>query len=272
MGDIVSVSVLGRSMVVINSVQTTIGIPDKKRAVYSDRPMVAMGELIGRKNGFVLMPYGSRFCDSSRRVHQIFRNKRSFQTVPAYRRVRGASISTKSRRPPLLGTFLANSIPILRHIPDWFPGAEFKRTAKEWQSTLHELVEQLYNYVKQRILEDGMSSDKEFDVKWTAATLYIGLPHSVSEDDVQSGNFIPKRCVVLANIGNTLHDLVVYAIQWGMSDVTTRIIRIICPGILSLNLVGKSWLFLTYRKTLKMGWYLRLTRSIPLGLLGETAF
>ncbi|KAK0478627.1 cytochrome P450 [Armillaria luteobubalina] len=183
------------------------------------------------------------------------------------------------------GTFLVNIIPILRHIPDWFPGAGFKRTAKEWRSTLQELMEQPYNYAKQQIaaeharysftssqLEDGISSDKEFDIKWSAATMYtvasiyaffkamllypdiqakaqaeidavvgndrlprfddrdhlpyinalalevirwhtvepLGLPHSVTEDDVQSGYLIPKGSVVIANIWNMLHDPAVY--------------------------------------------------------------
>ncbi|SJL03027.1 uncharacterized protein ARMOST_06372 [Armillaria ostoyae] len=85
------------------------------------------------------------------------------------------------------GAFLVNILPILRHIPDWFPRAEFKRTAKEWRSTLHEVVEQPYNYAKQQIaagdtrysftssqLKGGRSNDKEFDIRWTAATLYTG--------------------------------------------------------------------------------------------------
>ncbi|KAG7451824.1 cytochrome P450 [Guyanagaster necrorhizus] len=176
------------------------------------------------------------------------------------------------------GTFSVNLIPIY-----WFPGAGLKQTAKEWRSTLHEMVKKPYNYVKQRIATgdacysftssqlkdgDGLSSDEEFDIKWTAAALYIGgshttvasisaffkamllypdiqataqaeidaiigtdrlprcddrerlpyinalalevsrwhtvgplgLPHSVSEDDVHSGYFIPKGSVVLANI------------------------------------------------------------------------
>ncbi|SJL03002.1 related to cytochrome P450 CYP2 subfamily [Armillaria ostoyae] len=336
--DIVSVSVLGRRTVVINSVQTAIDILDKKGAIYSDRPMVAMGgELVGWNNSFGLMPYGPRFRDSRRRVHQIFGTNTSFkQFLPAvelearrflkrisakpedlFRDIHKMNVAnimrisygyeTQEKNDPFvrladqaadhfiqsitLSAFLVNIIPILRHIPDWFPGAEFKRTAKEWRSTLHEVVEQPYSYVKQRIaagdachsftssqLEGGMSSDKEFDIKWSAAALYIGgshiaslslptqnsamllypdiqlkaqaeidaivgndrlprfddrehlpyinalalevsrwhavgplgLPHSVSDDDVQSGYFIPKGSVVLANIWNMLHDPAVY--------------------------------------------------------------
>ncbi|SJL03026.1 uncharacterized protein ARMOST_06371 [Armillaria ostoyae] len=80
LGHIASVSVLGRRIVVINSAQTAIDILDKKGAIYSDRPIVAMGrELVGWKNAFVLMRYSSRFSDSRRRVHQIFGTNTSFK-------------------------------------------------------------------------------------------------------------------------------------------------------------------------------------------------
>ncbi|KAK0465859.1 cytochrome P450 [Desarmillaria tabescens] len=337
-GNVASVSVLGRRIVVINSVQMAIDMLDKKGAIYSDRPIVAMGgELVGWKNGFSLMPYGPRFCDSRRRVRQVLGTNASFkQFLPVveleahqflkrisadpeelFRHIRKMNVANimqisygyeiQEENDPFVkladqathhfalsttpGAFLVNVIPILRHIPDWFPGAEFKRTAKEWRSTLCKVVERPHDFVKQRIaagdarysftssqLEDGMSIDKEFDIKWAAATLYIGgsdttvaaisaffkamimypdiqakaqaeidtivgndrlprfddrgrlpyinalalevsrwhvvgplaLPHSVSEDDVQLGYFIPKGSVVLANVWNMLHDPTVY--------------------------------------------------------------
>ncbi|KAJ7460740.1 cytochrome P450 [Mycena latifolia] len=85
------------------------------------------------------------------------------------------------------GGFLVNLIPPLRHIPSWFPGAGFQRTAKSWAETLHQMVEQPYQFVKQqmaagtaenslvyRLLDQGVSSKEEFDVKWLAASLYSG--------------------------------------------------------------------------------------------------
>ncbi|SJL03006.1 uncharacterized protein ARMOST_06351 [Armillaria ostoyae] len=35
------------------------------------------------------------------------------------------------------GNFFANPIPILRHIPDWFPDADFKQIAKERHATIY---------------------------------------------------------------------------------------------------------------------------------------
>jgi len=32
------------------------------------------------------------------------------------------------------GAFLVDSIPLLKYVPSWMPGAGFKRKAKEWNS------------------------------------------------------------------------------------------------------------------------------------------
>ncbi|KAG7451809.1 cytochrome P450 [Guyanagaster necrorhizus] len=233
-GDIVSVSVLGRRLVIINSAQMAINILDRKSSIYSDRPVVGMGgELIGWKESLALMPYGARFRNHRRLAHQLFGSNATMKRfLPmleqetrrclnriviapgslsehiqktaaavilqishgymiqekddpfvelAERTVNQLSLATTS------GGFLVNLIPILIHIPDWFPGAGFKRTAREWASALNEFVEKPHNYVKQEIaagtarlsftssrLEGGVSAEEEFDIKWLAATLYAG--------------------------------------------------------------------------------------------------
>ncbi|KAK0434405.1 cytochrome P450 [Desarmillaria tabescens] len=337
-GDIVSVSILGRRLVVINSAQMAISILDKKSSIYSDRPVVGMGgELVGWRNSLALMPYGARFRNHRRLAHQLFGNnatmnqflpmlesemRRSLKRIfirpeglsEHIRKTAGSIILqishgyvTQEDNDPFIelaertmnqfslstasGGFLANLIPILTHIPDWFPGAGFKRTAREWASTLNEFVEKPYNYVKQEMaagtarhsltsshLGKGVTAEEEYDIKWLAATLYAGgadttvaaiyaffkamllypeiqakaqaeidavigddrlprfddrerlpyvnalalevtrwhavgpagLPHCVTEDDVQFGYFIPKGSLVYANIWKMLHDPAVY--------------------------------------------------------------
>jgi hypothetical protein len=49
------------------------------------------------------------------------------------------------------GGFLVDVVPILKLVPDWFPGAHFKRQAKIWAATLQELVDRPHNYVKQQM-------------------------------------------------------------------------------------------------------------------------
>ncbi|KAJ3936904.1 MAG: cytochrome P450 [Lentinula lateritia] len=86
------------------------------------------------------------------------------------------------------GQFIVDCIPALRHVPDWVPGAGFKRKAKQWAATLIELVEQPHNFVKQQMLagtasisftssmleSKQLTEEEEFDLKWSAASLYSG--------------------------------------------------------------------------------------------------
>lgn len=87
----------------------------------------------------------------------------------------------------------------------WFPGAGFRRKASVWADTLFEMVEQPHNFVKNQMvcltrarkklqftsrckaagtathsfssaLLEGqkLTADEEFDLKWSAASLYSG--------------------------------------------------------------------------------------------------
>ncbi|KAF9267070.1 cytochrome P450 [Marasmius fiardii PR-910] len=86
------------------------------------------------------------------------------------------------------GTFLVNLIPALAKVPEWVPGAGFHRIAKEWGKTLAETVEQPYqlvksqvasgtapiSYVSSKLYDQKLTPEEEFDVKWSAASLYTG--------------------------------------------------------------------------------------------------
>lgn len=71
-GDIVSISVLGQRLIIINSAKTAVEMLDKKSRIYSDRPVMQMGgELVGWKNTLVLVPYGARFRNHRKDFHQL---------------------------------------------------------------------------------------------------------------------------------------------------------------------------------------------------------
>jgi len=50
------------------------------------------------------------------------------------------------------GKFLVDLIPSLRHIPDWFPGANFKRLAKEWEAATFKMIDVPYEMAKQDLV------------------------------------------------------------------------------------------------------------------------
>ncbi|KAJ3503678.1 hypothetical protein NLJ89_g8325 [Agrocybe chaxingu] len=71
-GDIVSVSILGQPIIIVNSAKTAMEMLDKKSSIYSDRPVVVMGgELVGWKNALVMLPYGERFRNYRRMLHHV---------------------------------------------------------------------------------------------------------------------------------------------------------------------------------------------------------
>ena len=71
-GDICSVTVLGQTLVILNSAKAASDMLDKKSAIYSDRPVLQMGgELVGWKNTMVLLPYSDRFRRYRRLFHSL---------------------------------------------------------------------------------------------------------------------------------------------------------------------------------------------------------
>ena len=92
------------------------------------------------------------------------------------------------------GAFLVDSLPILQYIPSWFPGAHFKSLAAEWREHVIQMVETPLNLVKKQLREgtavpsfssrlleeDGLTSEKEKCIKWTAAAVYGGGADTVS--------------------------------------------------------------------------------------------
>jgi hypothetical protein len=53
---------MGQPIIILNSVELSVEILDKKSAIYSDRaPLQMAGELVGWKNILGLLQYGDRF-------------------------------------------------------------------------------------------------------------------------------------------------------------------------------------------------------------------
>ncbi|KAJ7495373.1 cytochrome P450 [Mycena latifolia] len=86
------------------------------------------------------------------------------------------------------GRFLVNTLPCLKYIPSWFPGAGFKRQAKEWSKLARELVDRPFAETKREMdsgiaprsftaehlygLRDQDTYYQEKHVKATAATMF----------------------------------------------------------------------------------------------------
>ncbi|CAA7261115.1 unnamed protein product [Cyclocybe aegerita] len=89
------------------------------------------------------------------------------------------------------GAFLVDDLPILKYVPDWFPGAGFKRKAQEWKKIARRMIEKpfeaaLHNIVAgaaipsfvstslQKVQEDSKDDClTEEIIQDVAATLYV---------------------------------------------------------------------------------------------------
>ncbi|KAG1788381.1 cytochrome P450 [Suillus variegatus] len=91
-------------------------------------------------------------------------------------------------RSSTLGAFMVDYMPFLANVPEWFPGASFKRIAREWRETLNEMASAPYEFVKDQMaagiapksftsdLLQGriLSAEEDHIVKWSALSLYSG--------------------------------------------------------------------------------------------------
>ncbi|KAI0717422.1 cytochrome P450 [Cerioporus squamosus] len=89
--------------------------------------------------------------------------------------------------------WIVDLFPPLRHIPSWFPGAQFKRDAALWKGKMEAFVNEPFDFTKQQmaqgtavpcyvsmLLDDAALENKDqsvddqrdFDIRWTANSLY----------------------------------------------------------------------------------------------------
>ncbi|KAI0938473.1 hypothetical protein AcV5_000150 [Taiwanofungus camphoratus] len=76
-GDIVSVTLLGQPMVILNSPKLAVEMLERKSSIYSDRPTFTMGgKLVGWDRTLVLLHYGSRFREYRRLFSQLIGSRK----------------------------------------------------------------------------------------------------------------------------------------------------------------------------------------------------
>ncbi|KAG2033233.1 cytochrome P450 [Suillus americanus] len=234
-GDITHIEVLGRHIIVLNSVGTAMEMMDSKSTLYSDRPVLHMaGELVGWKESLPFLPYGDRFRQYRRNFHRVIGSRAAVdvyseieevethrflkrvlakpdQLQEHVRHTAGAVIlrishgyEVKENNDPFVnlanrvtshgsqatapGAFMVDILPFLAKVPAWFPGAGFKRLAREWRETLEEMVSAPHELVKDQMVAgiapvsftsnllegSDASAEDDYAVKWSSFSLYSG--------------------------------------------------------------------------------------------------
>ncbi|KAF4609943.1 hypothetical protein D9613_010304 [Agrocybe pediades] len=234
-GGIISVKLLGRPMIIVNSASIMEEL-DKKGAIYSDRPILEMGgELVGYAQTLVLMRYGQRFRTYRKHFSQYIGSPKPIQQLyplvenetthflrrtlanpedllKHLRKLAGGIIlrltygyQVQDGEDPFInliehandnfnaatipGAFPVDFFPSLKSLPEWFPGAGFLKTAKEWAVDTQKMVEVPYAYTKKQMaagaappsfvsaaLEDEklLTEDQIRDIKFAASSMYGG--------------------------------------------------------------------------------------------------
>jgi hypothetical protein len=94
------------------------------------------------------------------------------------------------------GKWLVDAVPLLEHVPQWMPGAGFKRFGKLCNETITGVATKPYDFVKKQMHsadhpvsfvsksieqaeaeardQQGPDSDAEYAIKWSAASMYTG--------------------------------------------------------------------------------------------------
>ena len=54
----------------------------------------------------------------------------------------------------VIGAFLVDIFPLLKHVPSWVPGAGFQKKAAHWKATNITMAEKPFQYVKEQLVQD----------------------------------------------------------------------------------------------------------------------
>ncbi|KAG2095906.1 cytochrome P450 [Suillus discolor] len=198
-GDITHIEVLGRHIIVLNSVKTAMDMMDSKSTLYSDRPVLPMAGELQRKNLHRVI--GSRAAVD---VYNEIEEEHIRYTVGAVTLRISHGYEVKEKDDPFVdlanrvlthasralapGAFIVDIVPFLAKVPAWFPGAGFKRIACEWRGALEEMVSTPHQFVKDQMVAgiapvsftsnllegSGVSAEEDYAVKWSAFSLYAG--------------------------------------------------------------------------------------------------
>ncbi|KAK0462940.1 cytochrome P450 [Desarmillaria tabescens] len=117
--DIIHLDLMGTNLIVVNTREAARELFDKRSAIYSDRINSVSLSSFALQNRFHLA-----FCLLS--IRRLL--ERKFLREHTLRRTAMAGMAEAGNA----GSFLVDSFPILQYVPDWFPGADFKRKAAHW--------------------------------------------------------------------------------------------------------------------------------------------
>ncbi|KAF9066413.1 cytochrome P450 [Rhodocollybia butyracea] len=263
--DIIHLSALGNSIIILDSVKAASDLLEKRSSLYSSRPnQLCLNELVG----YVIDVGSHSYNTAQRRHMEISAKNTYKRNLPTDRleyvsiyKHNGENLLSISRWTTVLitditygiqgeeaqpfiktaieavetitiattpGAFAVDQISILKYVPEWFPGAGFKRKAREW------------NLLRTKMTEDPFRVTKERMAAGTAtpSLASIALEKMDLTKDIAQQEELIKAASVTAHIGGT--DTIVVTIASFIlamlmnPDIQTRaqleLDRVLAPG------------------------------------------
>ncbi|KAH9937831.1 CyP450 monooxygenase [Epithele typhae] len=102
------------------------------------------------------------------------------------------------------GKYLAESLPFLQYVPDWFPGAQFKRDAKTWKARFNAIKREPFDAAMKAMNQGGVG-----DLSIAAAMIEGQDPSAVSPEDKELAEMVCSA-VYLGGAETTLTTLRVF--------------------------------------------------------------
>ncbi|KAJ0298403.1 hypothetical protein Brms1b_013410 [Colletotrichum noveboracense] len=206
-GPITALRIIGKPFIVINDPQVALDILEKKSAEFSSRPSLTFiaaqfDDLQEAEVGHFLLHVLDNPGNLKEHIHKeagtvalkiaYGYNADQFKKDPLLSKMN--KVMDDFARSAVLGRYLVDFFPIckllkvLKYLPDWFPGTEWKRQAKEYRADFLDAVERPYRFVETQMTEGrenvsylakamATSEDTPEDVHnnmWTAGSIFSG--------------------------------------------------------------------------------------------------
>ncbi|KAJ2930258.1 hypothetical protein H1R20_g6806, partial [Candolleomyces eurysporus] len=165
--DILHLQIAGTHIIVLDNYEVAMDLLESRSSIYSGRPRLITATAIKQ--------YRPHLAQATRKLlKRLLDDRDDGNLISHFRQLTAETILSvaygiqiQQQNDPYVqlaeaanegaimaavpGKFLVEAIPILKYVPAWFPGASFKRKAREWYKLTRMMVEVPYADAKKRI-------------------------------------------------------------------------------------------------------------------------
>ncbi|KAG9075697.1 hypothetical protein FRC06_009948, partial [Ceratobasidium sp. 370] len=187
--DVFSLRIFGSSVIVLNSSEAATNLLEKRSGIYSDQSSDHLSTSEELEAEFYR-------ALSATLADYVYGYKTERSDDPLLLSLKEATNNFITAALP--GNFLVNVVPALVHVPEWFPGASWKHTARQWREQQERAVNTAYEWTKAQMAQGehggsivasllgdaqrlNLDPDEVDDyVKHLAVTMFVAGPDTIA--------------------------------------------------------------------------------------------